>query len=78
MISCGLNAGELFDNRFMRVPKEATSISEPVSLLIKDLGVRIRGNGRSVRFVCKRHVFGIYSTFGQKEYNQVSVTFVSC
>lgn len=46
MISCGLNAGELFDNRFMRVPKEATSILEPVSLLIKDPGVRLRGNGR--------------------------------
>lgn len=35
MISCGLNAGELFDNRFMRVPKEATSISEPVLRLFR-------------------------------------------
>lgn len=32
-LSCGLNAGELFDNRFMRVHKEATSISEPVLML---------------------------------------------
>lgn len=29
----GMNAGELFDNRFMGVPKEATSISELVSTL---------------------------------------------
>lgn len=45
-----MNAGELFDNRFMGVPKEAGYFHigarlNVISLLIKESIERIRGNG---------------------------------